>query len=391
MVDKLLREFSAIFGDYGKKHIFFSPGRVNLIGEHIDYNGGNVFPCAINLGTYGVVREREDNKCRLYSLNITKYGMKEFPINNIQKNSNDGWSAYEKGVVKIFSDNGFKFSRGFDLLIYGNIPNGAGLSSSASVELLTAVILKELNNLDIDMIEMIKLSQKAENLYVGVQSGIMDQFAIGMGKKNHAILLNCNTLNYQYAPFLSDNISIVVGNTNKKRGLADSKYNERRISCEEALKIFQDNGVKINNLCDLSMEEFNNIKTLLKDNTLLKKATHAVSENERTRKAVINLENGDFDSFGKLMNESHLSLKNDYEVTGIELDTMVNLAWNTEGVVGSRMTGAGFGGCTVSLVKNDFVENFKQSVGGNYLKKIGRTPEFYVITVGDGTRKLGVY
>ena len=391
MVDKLLREFSAIFGDYGKKHIFFSPGRVNLIGEHIDYNGGNVFPCAINLGTYGVVREREDNKCRLYSLNITKYGMKEFPINNIQKNSNDGWSAYEKGVVKIFSDNGFKFSRGFDLLIYGNIPNGAGLSSSASVELLTAVILKELNNLDIDMIEMIKLSQKAENLYVGVQSGIMDQFAIGMGKKNHAILLNCNTLNYQYAPFLSDNISIVVGNTNKKRGLADSKYNERRISCEEALKIFQDNGVKINNLCDLSMEEFNNIKTLLKDNTLLKKATHAVSENERTRKAVINLENGDFDSFGKLMNESHLSLKNDYEVTGIELDTMVNLAWNTEGVVGSRMTGAGFGGCTVSLVKNDFVENFKQSVGGNYFKKIGRTPEFYVITVGDGTRKLGVY
>ena len=391
MVDKLLREFSAIFGDYGKKHIFFSPGRVNLIGEHIDYNGGNVFPCAINLGTYGVVREREDNKCRLYSLNITKYGMKEFPINNIQKNSNDGWSAYEKGVVKIFSDNGFKFSRGFDLLIYGNIPNGAGLSSSASVELLTAVILKELNNLDIDMIEMIKLSQKAENLYVGVQSGIMDQFAIGMGKKNHAILLNCNTLNYQYAPFLSDNISIVVGNTNKKRGLADSKYNERRISCEEALKIFQDNGVKINNLCDLSMEEFNDIKTLLKDNTLLKKATHAVSENERTRKAVINLENGDFDSFGKLMNESHLSLKNDYEVTGIELDTMVNLAWNTEGVVGSRMTGAGFGGCTVSLVKNDFVENFKQSVGGNYLKKIGRTPEFYVITVGDGTRKLGVY
>ena len=391
MVDKLLREFSAIFGDYGKKHIFFSPGRVNLIGEHIDYNGGNVFPCAINLGTYGVVREREDNKCRLYSLNITKYGMKEFPINNIQKNNNDGWSAYEKGVVKIFSDNGFKFSRGFDLLIYGNIPNGAGLSSSASVELLTAVILKELNNLDIDMIEMIKLSQKAENLYVGVQSGIMDQFAIGMGKKNHAILLNCNTLNYQYAPFLSDNISIVVGNTNKKRGLADSKYNERRISCEEALKIFQDNGVKINNLCDLSMEEFNNIKTLLKDNTLLKRATHAVSENERTRKAVINLENGDFDSFGKLMNESHLSLKNDYEVTGIELDTMVNLSWNTEGVVGSRMTGAGFGGCTVSLVKNDFVENFKQSVGGNYLKKIGRTPEFYVITAGDGTRKLGVY
>jgi len=391
MIDKLSKEFARIFGNHGKKYAFFSPGRVNLIGEHIDYNGGNVFPCAINLGTYGIARERKDNKCRLYSLNIKKYGMKEFHIDDIQKEINDGWVAYEKGVVKAFTEWGVQFTKGFDLLIFGNIPNGSGLSSSASVELLTSVVLKELNNLDIDMVEMIKLSQTAENHYVGVQSGIMDQFAIGMGKKNHAILLNCDTLEYKYAPLLLKDISIVVGNTIKKRGLADSKYNERRASCEEALKIFQDNGIKINYLCDLSMKEFDEVKGLLKDEILLKRATHVVSENERAKEAVKKLEKGDLDGFGKLMNESHLSLKNDYEVTGIELDTMVELAWNTEGVIGSRMTGAGFGGCTVSLVKNDYIENFKKAVGENYSKKIGKNPEFYVINTGDGARKIGEY
>ena len=391
MIKKLLKEFSDVFGQDGKKIVFFSPGRVNLIGEHIDYNGGNVFPCAINLGTYGIGRKRDDSKCRIISLNIKNSEVKEFDLSNVNKQKGEGWIAYEKGVAKAFIDNGQRLENGFDMLIYGNIPNGAGLSSSASVELLMASVLKETNNLDIDMIEMVKLSQKAENEYVGVQSGIMDQFAIGMGKKNHAILLNCDTLEYEYAPLILNDASIVIGNTNKKRGLADSKYNERRASCEEALKVLQDNGVKITHLCDLSMEEFKKVKSFLTDEIQLKRATHAVTENERTKMAMKKLNVNDLDGFGKLMNESHLSLKNDYEVTGIELDTMVELAWKTEGVIGSRMTGAGFGGCTVSIVKNEFIDNFKKSVGEEYYQKIGKKADFYVVDIGDGSRKIGEY
>ncbi|MGF6907309.1 galactokinase [Fusobacterium sp. PH5-44] len=391
MIKELLEEFNSIFGKEGVKDAFFSPGRVNLIGEHIDYNGGNVFPCAIDSGTYGIGRKRNDSKCRIFSHNIKNSGIKEFDLKCIDKQNNEGWIAYEKGVAKAFIDNGQKLEKGFDMLIYGNIPNGAGLSSSASVELLMAAMLKEVNNIDIDMIEMVRLSQKAENEYVGVKSGIMDQFAIGMGKKDHAILLNCDTLMYEYAPLILDNASIVITNTNKKRGLADSKYNERRLSCEDALKILQNNGVKINHLCDLSIEEFEKLKSFLINEIQLKRATHAVTENERTKLAVEKLKSGDLIAFGKLMNESHLSLKNDYEVTGLELDTMVELAWDTEGVLGSRMTGAGFGGCTVSIVKNEFIDNFKKYVGEKYYQKIGKKADFYVVKIGDGTRKIGEY
>lgn len=386
MLEKLYNKFKNLFG-YEAESKFFAPGRVNLIGEHTDYNGGHVFPCAIHKGTYALVKKRDDKKFRMYSENFENLGIIEFLLDNLVNEKKHKWVNYPKGVVKMFIEAGYKIDSGFDVLFYGNIPNGSGLSSSASIEIVTSIILKDLYNLDIDMVEMVKLSQKAENQFIGVNSGIMDQFAVGMGKKDNAILLDCNTLKYSYAPVILKDEVLVIGNTNKKRGLADSKYNERRAECEEALKDLQKE-LDIQSLGELSIEEFNKSEKLIKNEINRKRAKHAVYENQRTIKAQKELMEGNLKEFGRLMNESHVSLRDDYEVTGIELDTMVEIAWNQEGVIGSRMTGAGFGGCTISIVKKDAVDKFIENVGKEYKERVGLDADFYVVNISDGAKKL---
>lgn len=369
--------------------IFFAPGRVNLIGEHIDYNGGKVFPCSINLGTYGVAKKNNSSTFRVYSMNFQNTKVIEFNISNLTYTSNDSWSNYPKGIIKNFIDKGFSIDCGLDILFYGNIPNGAGLSSSASIEILTCIILKSMFNLKIDMLDMVKLSQKTENDFIGVNCGIMDQFSIGMGKKNHAILLDCTTLKYEYIPLNLKNISIIIANSNKQRTLGDSKYNSRRESCESALQLLKNNNIKINSLCDMNVETFEKIKHLIPCDKTKNIVKHVVTENERVLKSVEYLKSNDILNFGKLMNSSHISLKNDYKVTGFELDTLVELALKQTGTIGSRMTGAGFGGCTVSLVENRYIDSFIHNIGEEYKKKTGLTPAFYIVTAGSGAKKLG--
>lgn len=385
-INMLKNKFQEIFKSPAE-NVFFSPGRVNLIGEHTDYNGGNVFPCALTIGTYGIVRRRNDNKVLLNSLNFEELGTIEFTLEELVYNKAHDWANYPKGVMKVFETHGHKITHGFDVLFYGNIPNSSGLSSSASIEVLTGVILNSLFKLNIDMIEIVKMCQEAENKFIGVNCGIMDQFAVGMGTENCAILLDCNTLNYSYSKIKMDGYNIVISNTNKKRGLADSKYNERRSQCETALKELQK--VKnINSLGELTEDEFEAIKHNISDPINIKRAKHAVYENRRTLRAVKALENNNLEEFGKLMIASHASLRDDYEVTGKELDTLVNLALECDGVIGSRMTGAGFGGCTVSIVKEECIPAFTKSIEEKYEEKIGYKPSFYIVNIADGARKL---
>ena len=382
----LEQKFQEVFGAPAEKQ-FFAPGRVNLIGEHTDYNGGNVFPCAIDKGTYGLVKKRDDRKFRMYSENFADLGIMEFTLDELTNEKKHDWANYPKGVIKMFLEAGQKIDSGFDILFSGNIPNGAGLSSSASIEMLTAIVLKDLFNLSIDPVEMAQLGKKTENLFIGVNSGIMDQFAVAMGKKDNAILLDCNTLKYDYVPVVLKDEVIVIANTNKRRGLADSKYNERRAECDEALAELQTK-LPIKALGELSIEQFEANKDLIKSPIRQKRAKHAVYENQRTLKAQKELSAGNLAEFGKLMNQSHISLRDDYEVTGVELDTLAALAWEQPGVVGSRMTGAGFGGCTVSIVKKDKVDDFIKNVGEAYKNKIGYAADFYIASVSDGAKKL---
>lgn len=382
----LEQKFQEVFGSPAEKH-FFAPGRVNLIGEHTDYNGGNVFPCAIDKGTYGLVKKRNDRRFRMYSENFADLGVMEFTLDELTNDKKHDWANYPKGVIKMFLEAGQKIDSGFDILFSGNIPNGAGLSSSASIEMLTAIVLKDLFHLSIDPVEMAQLGKKTENLFIGVNSGIMDQFAVAMGKKDNAILLDCNTLKYDYVPVVLKDEVIVIANTNKRRGLADSKYNERRAECDEALAELQTK-LPIKALGELSIEQFEANKNLIKSPVRQKRAKHAVYENQRTLKAQKELSAGNLAEFGKLMNQSHISLRDDYEVTGVELDTLAALAWEQPGVVGSRMTGAGFGGCTVSIVKKDKVDDFIKNVGEAYKNKIGYAADFYIASVSDGAKKL---
>ena len=382
----LEQKFQEVFGAPAEKQ-FFAPGRVNLIGEHTDYNGGNVFPCAIDKGTYGLVKKRNDRKFRMYSENFADLGVMEFTLDELTNDKKHDWANYPKGVIKMFLEVGQKIDSGFDILFSGNIPNGAGLSSSASIEMLTAIVLKDLFHLSIDPVEMAQLGKKTENLFIGVNSGIMDQFAVAMGKKDNAILLDCNTLKYDYVPVVLKDEVIVIANTNKRRGLADSKYNERRAECDEALAELQTK-LPIKALGELSIEQFEANKNLIKSPVRQKRAKHAVYENQRTLKAQKELSAGNLAEFGKLMNQSHISLRDDYEVTGVELDTLAALAWEQPGVVGSRMTGAGFGGCTVSIVKKDKVDDFIKNVGEAYKNKIGYAADFYIASVSDGAKKL---
>lgn len=387
MKANMIKMFNEIYGENENLRVFFSPGRVNLIGEHTDYNGGNVFPCALSFGTYGAIALRDDKTVRMYSDNFKDLGIITFNIDELVNDEKHDWANYPKGVIDIMRKHGYNVESGFDMVVFRNIPNGAGLSSSASIELLMAVIANDLFNFNLDRVELVKYCQEAENKFIGVNCGIMDQFAIGMGKENSAILLDCNTLNYSYSPVDLKEEVIIIANTNKRRGLADSKYNERRSECEKALEELQTK-LNIKSLGELTEEEFENNKDLIKDEIRVKRARHAVYENQRTLKAVKALENNDIQTFGKLMNESHTSLRDDYEVTGKELDTLVELAWKHEGTIGARMTGAGFGGCTVSIVKRSLGEDFINTVSKGYKEIIGYDADFYVANIGNGTREI---
>ncbi|VDN47539.1 galactokinase [Petrocella atlantisensis] len=376
--------FESIYGEGGEIRYYFAPGRVNLIGEHIDYNGGFVFPCALGFGTYAAVRLRDDDKVSFATMNFDTRVTVD--LDHILYKEEDSWTNYPKGVIKTFLDLGISL-KGFEVLYYGNIPNGAGLSSSASLEVLTAVMINDLFECDLDRVDLVKMSQKAENDFVGVNCGIMDQFAVGMGKANHAILLDCNTLKYEYVPLKLEGVKIIISNTNMRRGLADSKYNERRRECDKAVADLNKD-LDIRYLCDLDGETFENNKHLIEDQVVRNRAEHAVYENLRTLEAKEALEKGDLSRFGVLMNKSHDSLRDLYEVTGDALDTMVNEARKIDGTIGSRMTGAGFGGCTVSLVKEEAVEQFIEKVGKDYETLTGLTPAFYVAGVGQGASRI---
>lgn len=382
--EKFIEKFE---GNMDDVRSFFTPGRVNIIGEHIDYNGGFVFPCALDFGTYAVVRKRDDRTARIATFATLNFDLQvTVDLDNIAYKKEDDWANYPKGVIKYYEEIGPQVP-GFDVLFYGTIPNGSGLSSSASLEVLTATIINALAEGNINMIELVKISQKAENQFVGVNCGIMDQFAVGMGKEDHAILLNCDTLEYNYAPFKLDGIKIVIGNTKKRRGLADSKYNERRGECDEALAALQTE-LSISYLCDIDEATFEQHAYLIENEVTRKRARHAVCENDRVKACMEALKDNDLATVGKLLNASHVSLRDLYEVTGIELDTMVDEAWKVEGVLGARMTGAGFGGCTVALVKEVAVETFIEQVGKNYEEKTGLVPEFYVAGVGQGSYEV---
>lgn len=387
MKEQLLEKFKELFGANGDIRTYFTPGRVNLIGEHTDYNGGHVFPCALTIGTYAAARKRSDRSLRFYSLNFEHLGTLESALDELIFDKDADWTNYPKGVMWAFEKRDMQIPFGMDILIYGNIPNGSGLSSSASLEVLTGYILSDMFGFTVSNQDLALIGQYSENNFNGVNCGIMDQFAIAMGKKDHAIFLDTSNLAFEYAPIQLEGAKIVISCSNKKRGLSDSKYNERRSECETALAELQKVTV-ISNLGELSVAQFEHYKHAIADETRQRRAKHAVYENVRTLQAVTALKNNDLALFGELMNTSHVSLRDDYEVTGIELDTLVEAAWKQPGVIGSRMTGAGFGGCTVSIVNDDDIETFKENVGTEYLEKIGYAADFYVVEIGDGPHDL---
>lgn len=387
MKETILRKFAEVFGDTEGTEVYFAPGRVNMIGEHTDYNGGHVFPCALTIGTYGVARKRQDRKLRFYSMNFERIGVIESSLDNLCPDPWADWTNYPKGVMWAFGEKGMEVPSGLDMLLWGNIPNGSGLSSSASVEVLTGFILRDMFGFDVSNQDLALIGQYSENHFNGVNCGIMDQFAIAMGKKEHAIFLDTATLSYEYAPIRLDDAKIVIACSNKKRGLGDSKYNERRSECEQALAELQQ-VCSIGSLGELTEEEFEKYQGSIGSEVHRKRARHAVFENRRTIQAVQALKDNDIAAFGQLMNASHVSLRDDYEVTGVELDTLVEEAWKVEGVIGSRMTGAGFGGCTVSIVKNGSIDDFIARVGAAYQARIGYAADFYVVEIGDGPCKL---
>lgn len=383
----VLNKFKELFGDAEGVNVYFAPGRVNLIGEHTDYNGGHVFPCALTIGTYAAVRKRADRKLNFYSMNFEELGVIETSLDDLTPSDAAGWTNYPKGVMWAFAGRGMKMDCGLDIVLNGNIPNGSGLSSSASLEVLTGYYLKDLYGFDVTNIDLAKIGQYSENNFNGMNCGIMDQFASAMGKKDHAIFLDTADLSYEYAPLVLDGAKIVVTNSNVKHSLVNSEYNVRRSECEKALEELQ-TVVKINGLGDLTEEQFEANKSAIKDEVRVRRAKHAVYENQRTIRAVEALKNNDLKLFGELMNASHVSLRDDYQVSCDEIDVLVEEAWKIEGVIGSRITGGGFGGCTVSIVKDEAVETFKEKVGATYKERVGKQADFYVVEIGNGPSKL---
>ncbi len=388
MKKKLFDKFTELFGSADGARFYFSPGRVNLIGEHTDYNGGHVFPCALTIGTYGAARRRDDRLIHFYSMNLDRFGVVEVSLDDLSFNSKYNWANYPLGVVWAFAEKGYTLDCGFDMVIWGNIPNGSGLSSSASLEVLTGVILTDLFDIsDLSMTDLALIGQYSENNFNGCNCGIMDQFAVAMGKKDNAIFLDTSTLKFEYAPIELEDARIIITNSKVKHSLVDSAYNDRRQECADALAALQKD-LDIESLGELSPEEFEANKGLITDPVQLKRAKHAVYENQRTIDAVASLRAGDIARFGELMNQSHISLRDDYAVSCEEIDILVDLAWKIPGVIGSRITGGGFGGCTVSIVKNDSVDTFIESIGKAYKEKVGHEAEFYTVQIGDGAARL---
>ena len=387
MKETVLKKFEEVFGDSEGAKVFFAPGRVNLIGEHTDYNGGHVFPCALTIGTYMAVKKRDDRKLRFYSMNFDHLGVIESSIEGLKPEKEADWTNYPKGVMWAFEKRGMKMDCGLDIVLNGNIPNGSGLSSSASLEVVTGFMLRDLFGFDVTNVELARIGQYSENNFNGMNCGIMDQFASAMGKKDNAIFLDTADLSYEYAPINLAGAKIVVTNSKVKHSLVNSEYNTRRSECETALAELQA-VIDIKGLGDLTEEEFEALKSAIKDETRVKRAKHAVYENRRTIRAVEALKNNDLETFGKLMNASHVSLRDDYAVSCSEIDVLVDPAWKVEGVIGSRITGGGFGGCTVSIVKDEAIEAFKEQVGKAYQEQVGKTPEFYVVEIGNGPCEL---
>lgn len=388
MEKQLIEKFSEVYGEGGDIREYFAPGRVNLIGEHTDYNGGHVFPCALTLGTYGLARKRQDRKLRFYSVNFSRLGVLESSLDELVPDEKAGWTNYPKGVMWAFEKRGYTFDSGVDFLIYGNIPNGSGLSSSASLEVLTGLMLKDIYGIEeLTMQDLALIGQYSENNFNGMNCGIMDQFASAMGKKDCAIFLDTSTLEYEYAPVKLKDARIVITNSKVKHSLVGSAYNDRRNECETALKELQ-KVVDIKALGDLSEEEFEAHKDAISSEICRRRAKHAVYENQRTIRAVKALKEDNVEEFGRLMNASHVSLRDDYEVSCGEIDILVDLAWKIPGVIGSRITGGGFGGCTVSIVKNDAVDTFIETIGEKYKEAVGHEAEFYVVDIGDGAHKI---
>lgn len=388
MKEKLFTKFAELFGDAEGARFYFSPGRVNLIGEHTDYNGGHVFPCALTIGTYGAARKRTDRLIHFYSMNLDRFGVVEASLDDLTNKDAYNWANYPLGVVWAFAEKGHKLDTGFDMIIWGNIPNGSGLSSSASLEVLTGVILKDLYEIpELTMTDLALIGQYSENNFNGCNCGIMDQFAVAMGKKDNAIFLDTSTLSYEYAPVVLKDAKIIITNSKVKHSLVDSAYNDRRQECTDALAALK-TVADIKTLGDLDMESFEKYKSAITDPIQEKRAKHAVAENQRTIKAVAALRADDIATFGELMNQSHISLRDDYEVSCEEIDILVDLAWKTPGVIGSRITGGGFGGCTVSIVKNDAVDTFIETIGKAYKEKVGHEAEFYTVDIGDGAGRL---
>lgn len=387
MEQKLLEKFIELFGNEGEAHVYFAPGRVNLIGEHTDYNGGHVFPCALTIGTYMAARKRADRKLNFYSMNFEELGVLESSLDDLTPKADGEWTNYPKGVIWAFEGRGMKLNCGLDIALYGNIPNGSGLSSSASLEVVTGYMLRDLFGFDVTNQDLALIGQYSENNFNGCNCGIMDQFASAMGKKDNAIFLDTSDLSFEYAPIVLDGAKIVVTNSMVKHSLVTSAYNDRRNESAQALKDLQQVcGIKT--LGDLTEEEFETYKSAIKDDINRARAKHAVYENQRTIKAVKALEDQDLETFGKLMNASHVSLRDDYETSCEEVDVLVDEAWKIPGVIGSRITGGGFGGCTVSIVKDEAIDTFKEKLTAAYEEKVKKTPEFYVVSVGDGPSKL---
>lgn len=383
MKEKLLQEFAAVYGDNKDVRVYFAPGRVNLIGEHIDYSGGRVLPCALTLGTYAAARRRTDDKLRFYSMNRPEYGIAESLIRNYKREDEKDWTNYLKGVMWAFEEEGMRLESGMDILIYGDLPEGAGLSSSASLEVLTGFFLCDLFGFEVSKEKLALLGQRAENKFCGVNCGIMDQFSVAAGRKNYAIYLDTSDLSFEYIPIHIPDAKIVIANSNKPHALNESKYNERRQECETALQELQ-KVIGIEHLCDLTEEEFETYQAAISDETRRRRVRHAVYENSRVKKAAEALKNNAIVEFGELMNASHRSMSADYEVTGEEMDALVQAAWQQEGVIGSRMTGGGFGGSTVSIVKNSYITSFIERTGKVYTEKTGFVADFYVVEIGSG-------
>ena len=385
----LKERFIKEFGEGGELYVFRSPGRVNLIGEHTDYNGGYVFPAALTMATTIIARPREDSIVRMMATDLGE--MVEGDLNTIDEYKDLKWGNYQFGVFKELRDNGYNIV-GANMLYDDTTPHGGGLSSSAAIEVASAIAMAYLGGRrDIDGIEIAKIGQMAEHHYIGVDCGIMDQFSSAMGKENHAIFLNCKTLDYELVPveLSKHGIKIVVSNTNKKRSLASSKYNERRAECEAGLKILQKYIPSADCLGDISLGEFEKYEDKIEDEVIRRRIRHVISEDDRVEKSVEVLNKGDLEAFGRLMNESHDSLRDDYEVSCVELDTLVEEARKVDGVLGSRMSGAGFGGCTVSLIKDESVDKYIKQAGAAYREKIGYDADFYISEIGDGGKFLG--